>query len=90
LALQSGWRQLDVLATDIYNQVVGQQNFQMGATISTLLLIPALIAFTLDRIVQRRQVAMVSSQITPLSPKRHHPVAEIVVIAVIICWLYSS
>jgi iron(III) transport system permease protein len=74
----------DVLATDIYNQVVGQQNFQMGATISTLLLIPALIAFTLDRIVQRRQVAMVSSQITPLSPKRHHPVAEIVVIAVII------
>jgi iron(III) transport system permease protein len=73
----------DVLATDIYNQVVGQQNFQMGATISTLLLIPALIAFTLDRIVQRRQVAMVSSQITPLSPKRHHPVAEFVVIAAI-------
>jgi iron(III) transport system permease protein len=73
----------DVLATDIYNQVVGQQNFQMGATISTLLLIPALIAFTLDRIVQRRQVAMVSSQITPLSPKRHHPVAEFVVIVAI-------
>ena len=73
----------DVLATDIYNQVVGQQNFQMGATISTLLLIPALIAFTLDRIVQRRQVAMVSSQITPLSPKRHHPVAEFAVIAAI-------
>ncbi len=74
----------DVLATDIYNQVVGQQNFQMGATISTLLLIPALIAFTLDRIVQRRQVAMVSSQITPLRPKRHHPLAEVLVISVII------
>lgn len=53
----------DVLATDIYNQVIGQQNFEMGATISTLLLVPALIAFVLDRLVQRRQVAMVSTEI---------------------------
>ncbi len=66
----------DVLATDIYNQVIGQQNFEMGATISTLLLVPALIAFVLDRIVQRRQVAMVSSGITPMGPKPHQPLVQ--------------
>ena len=66
----------DVLATDIYNQVIGQQNFEMGATISTLLLIPALIAFVLDRLVQRRQVAMVSSGITPMEPKPHQPLVQ--------------
>ncbi len=66
----------DVLATDIYNKVVGQQNFTMGATISTLLLIPALIAFVLNQIVQRRQVAQVTANITPMGPKRHHPIAQ--------------
>jgi iron(III) transport system permease protein len=66
----------DVLATDIYNQVIGQQNFEMGATISTLLLVPALIAFVLDRLVQRRQVAMVSSGISPMGPKPHQPIVQ--------------
>jgi iron(III) transport system permease protein len=66
----------DVLATDIYNQVIGQQNFEMGATISTLLLIPALIAFVLDRLVQRKQVAMVSTGINPMSAKPHQPFVQ--------------
>ena len=66
----------DVLATDIYNKVVGQQNFTMGATISTLLLIPALVAFVLNQIVQRRQVSQVTANVVPMGAKRHHPVAE--------------
>ncbi|MGW8225839.1 MAG: putative 2-aminoethylphosphonate ABC transporter permease subunit [Anaerolineales bacterium] len=66
----------DVLATDIYNQVIGQQNFEMGATISTLLLVPALIAFILDRLVQRKQVAMVSTGITPMEPKPHQTLVQ--------------
>lgn len=66
----------DVLATDIYNKVVGQQDFAMGATISTLLLIPAGLAFALDRIVQRRQLAQVTTDITPLGPKTHSPVVQ--------------
>lgn len=66
----------DVLATDIYNKVIGQQNFEMGATISTLLLVPALIAFVLDRLVQRRQVAMVTTGITPMSPKPHQTLVQ--------------
>jgi iron(III) transport system permease protein len=85
----------DVLATDIYNKVVGQQNFEMGATISTLLLIPALIAFVLDRIVQRRQVAAVSVGITPMTPRPHNPVAQwgiyalMLLIAVFILSIYG-
>ena len=35
----------NVLATDIYKEVVGQQNFEMGAVVSVVLLIPAVIAF---------------------------------------------
>jgi iron(III) transport system permease protein len=74
----------DVLATDIYNKVIGQQNFEMGATISTLLLIPALVAFILDRIVQRRQVAMVTANITPMGPKRHALPVETAVFSLIV------
>lgn len=74
----------DVLATDIYNKVIGQQDFQMGATISTLLLIPAGIAFILDRLVQRRQVAMVTANITPMGPKRHNRAVEVLVFACIL------
>jgi iron(III) transport system permease protein len=66
----------DVLATDIYNQVVGQQNFSMGATVSTLLLIPAMLAFVLDRWVQRRQVAQITADITPMGPKPHRPLVQ--------------
>jgi iron(III) transport system permease protein len=66
----------DVLATDIYNKVVGQQDFAMGATISTLLLIPTMIAFVLDRMVQRRQLAQVTADITPLGPKQHSPLTQ--------------
>jgi iron(III) transport system permease protein len=59
----------EVLATDIYQQVIGQFNFQMGAVIGLLLLAPALISFAADRITQRRQQAMVSSRAVPLDPK---------------------
>ena len=66
----------DVLATDIYNKVIGQQNFEMGATISTLLLIPAMIAFILDRLVQRRQVAQITAEVKPLAPRKYHPLVQ--------------
>ena len=35
--------QYNVLATDIYKQVVGQQNFEMGAVVGVILLIPAVL-----------------------------------------------
>jgi iron(III) transport system permease protein len=59
----------NVLALDIYKQVVGQQNFEMGAVVSVVLLVPALIAFSIDRMMQNKQVALLSSRAVPYAPK---------------------
>jgi iron(III) transport system permease protein len=61
--------QYNMLAVDIYKQVIGQQNFQMGAVVSVVLLIPAVVAFFVDRMVQKRQVALLSARAVPLVPK---------------------
>jgi iron(III) transport system permease protein len=58
----------NILATDIYKQVIGQQNFIMGSVVSVVLLIPTVIAFVVDRIIQRRQVSMVAAKSVPLAP----------------------
>jgi iron(III) transport system permease protein len=82
----------NVLATDIYDKVVGQQNFEMGATISTLLLIPALLVFILDRWVQRKQVAQVTANIVPLPPKKHSPFLQtsVFVFCILVSFLILS
>jgi iron(III) transport system permease protein len=59
----------NVLATDVYKQVIGQQNFAMGAVVGMVLLAPALLSFLADRIVQRRQMAVLSARAVPLIPK---------------------
>ena len=61
----------NVLATDIYKQVIGQQNFEMGAVVSVILLIPAAVAFVVDRMVQKKQVALLSARAVTLQPKPH-------------------
>ncbi len=58
----------NILATDIYKQVIGQQNFVMGAVVSVVLLIPTAVAFVVDRIVQRRQTATIAARAVPLVP----------------------
>lgn len=63
--------QYNMLATDIYKQVIGQQNFAMGAVVSVVLLLPALLAFAADRWVQRKQVALLSARAEPLIPKKN-------------------
>ncbi|MCP4188781.1 MAG: putative 2-aminoethylphosphonate ABC transporter permease subunit [Gammaproteobacteria bacterium] len=63
--------QYNMLAVDIYKQVIGQQNFEMGAVVSVVLLIPALFAFSIDRYVQKRQVALLSARSVPYEPKPH-------------------
>jgi iron(III) transport system permease protein len=72
--------QFNVLATDAYKQVVGQQNFSMGAVVGMVLLAPAVLAFVIDRMVQRRQVALLSARAVPLEPK-HNPRRDAAVIA---------
>jgi len=61
--------QFSVLATDAYRQVVGQQNFPMGAVVGIILLVPAVLAFFVDRAVQRRQSAMLSARAVPYAPR---------------------
>lgn len=60
--------QFNVLAVDIYKQVIGQQNFGMGATVSIILLAPTLLAFVADRAVQRRSHAAVTARSVPFQP----------------------
>lgn len=62
--------QFAVLATDAYKQVVGQQNFPMGAVVGFILLVPAVLAFAVDRLTHRRQVALLSARAVPLVPAR--------------------
>jgi iron(III) transport system permease protein len=59
----------NVLATDIYKQVIGQQNLAMGAAISVVLAAPAALAFVVDRIIQRRQAAALTARAVPWQPK---------------------
>ncbi len=61
--------QFNVLATEAYKQVIGQQNFPMGAVVGFALLLPAVVAFIVDRRIQKRQVAQLSARAVPLAPK---------------------
>ena len=60
--------QFNVLAVDIYKQVIGQQNFEMGAVVSVVLVLPAIVAFAIDRMVQSKQVALLSARSVPYAP----------------------
>ena len=44
-----------MLATEVFKQVVGMQDFAMGATVSIVLLIPCIPAFLLDGWVRKKQ-----------------------------------
>ncbi len=61
--------QFNVLATDTYKQIVGQQNFNMGAVVALILLAPAVLAFFVDRLIQKKQVALLTARSVPYTPK---------------------
>ncbi|MFN0263204.1 ABC transporter permease subunit [Tepidamorphus sp. 3E244] len=44
-----------VLATEIYSQVVGQRNFNMGAVVGIMLLLPTVISYAIERQAMKRQ-----------------------------------
>ncbi|MCW5632597.1 MAG: putative 2-aminoethylphosphonate ABC transporter permease subunit [Rubrivivax sp.] len=60
----------NVLATDVFKLVIGQQDFQRGAVVALLLLAPAVLTFAVDHLVQRRQTAMLTARAVPYRPKR--------------------
>jgi iron(III) transport system permease protein len=76
----------NVLATDIYKQVIGQQNFFMGATVSVVLLIPTALAFLANHLIQRRQTSAFAAKAVPYSPQKN---AARDTVAFIFCTLIS-
>jgi iron(III) transport system permease protein len=60
----------NVLALDIFKQVIGQQNFNKGAVVSLILLVPVVLAFMVDWTMQGRQKAQFSSRAVAYAPRR--------------------
>jgi iron(III) transport system permease protein len=60
----------NVLATDVFKLVIGQQDFQRGAVVAILLLAPAVLTFAVDHFVSRKQTAMLTARAVPHRPRR--------------------
>ncbi|HSC00882.1 MAG TPA: putative 2-aminoethylphosphonate ABC transporter permease subunit, partial [Burkholderiaceae bacterium] len=60
----------NVLATDVFKLVIGQQDFPKGAVVALLLLAPAVLTFAVDHWVSKKQTAMLTARAVPYSPKR--------------------
>lgn len=61
----------NMLATDVFKLVIGQQDFQRGAVVALLLLLPAVITYLIDRQVQKKQTSVLTSRAVVLQPTRH-------------------
>lgn len=61
----------NVLATDVYKQVVGQQNFNMGAVVGIILLFPTVLSFIVDSIISKKQNSAISAKSVPYQIKPH-------------------
>jgi iron(III) transport system permease protein len=59
----------NVLAVDIFKQVIGQQNFNRGAVVSLVLLVPVVLAFVVDWFMQRRVQSQFSARAVPYAPR---------------------
>lgn len=75
-----------VLATEIYTQVVGQSNFNLGAVVSMVLLFPTAIAIIIERLISKQQPAMVTDKFVSLQVKPRRIFDTIMLICVgLIC-----
>ncbi|GGP26471.1 putative 2-aminoethylphosphonate ABC transporter permease subunit [Silvimonas amylolytica] len=79
----------DILAVEIYKQVIGQQHFGLGSVYGLFLLLPAVLSWLVDRFVQRKQKALLTARAQPLVPRRHLPTDTIAVLfcALVCAWL---
>ncbi len=59
----------NVLAVDVFKQVIGQHNFSMGAVVGLLLILPSVISFVIDNVVRRKIRAQLTARSTPFAPK---------------------
>ena len=72
----------NVLATDVFKLVIGQQDFAKGAVVAILLLAPAVITFAVDGYVSRHQTAMLTARAVPYRPK---PVRKYDIVMTLYC-----
>lgn len=89
-----------VLAMEIYTQVVGQMNFNMGAVVGIMLLLPTLLAIYIQRVANQRQFGGSSESAVPVArdfvPLRDLPLgfvvhaAGVVILAVVATVVYAS
>ena len=59
----------NMLATDIFKLVIGQQDFSKGAVVGILLLLPVAVTYLADSWVQKRQSALLSARSVPYMPR---------------------
>ena len=59
----------NVLAVDVFKQVIGQFNFSIGAVVGLLLLVPSVVAFGIDWMVRRRLTASLTTRSVPFVPR---------------------
>ena len=59
----------NMLATDVFKLVIGQQDFQRGAVVGLFLLTPAVLTFGVDWFVQRKQTALLTARAVPYAPR---------------------
>lgn len=57
-----------VLATEIYTQVVGLRNFNMGAVVGIMLLLPTVVSYYIERKAMKRQQGVHATNIQPFVP----------------------
>ncbi|TWI73991.1 iron(III) transport system permease protein [Desulfobotulus alkaliphilus] len=62
-----------VLATEVYNQVIGQANFEMGAVIGMVLLLPVALAVALEKWLTGGRNMEISDRAQPLRIQPHLP-----------------
>jgi iron(III) transport system permease protein len=89
-----------VLATEIYSQVVGQRNFNMGAVVGIMLLLPTVISYAIERqAMKRQQIGQTAGQvhyIPAFAPLRDMSIAALslmicaAIVAVIGIVIYAS
>ena len=58
----------NMLATDVFKLVIGQQDFQRGAVVGLILLLPAVLTFGIDWFVQRKQTSMLTARAVAYRP----------------------
>ncbi len=77
----------NMLATDVFKLVIGQQDFQRGAVVALLLLLPAVLTYLIDRHVQKRQTSVLTSRAVVLQPSKHAATDRF---CALLCWVLAA